>query len=186
MTRATRGCSNVPMDVAAVYLECYGRVPPLCQLAVEGLDREALGRQVGPGANPIGWLVWHLTRVQDHHVSELLDTEQLWIADGWAARFGREPAVMDLGYGMTADEVAAFDPVSAELLLGYHDAVDARTRAYLPTLTADDLDRVVDRSWDPPVTLGVRLVSIVDDSLQHVGQALYVRGLVDTEWRFPA
>lgn len=174
------------MDVAAVYLEFYGRVPPLCRLAVEGLDRDALTHQVGPEANPIGWLVWHLTRVQDHHVSELLDTEQLWIADGWAARFGREPKPMDLGYGMKADEVTAFDPVSADLLLEYHDVVDARTRAYLATLTDDDLDRVVDRNWDPPVTLGVRLVSIADDSLQHVGQALYVRGLVDAAWRFPA
>jgi hypothetical protein len=177
------------MDVGAVYLEFYGRIPPLCRLAVDGLDREALTRQVQPGTNPIGWLVWHLTRVQDHHVSELLGTEQLWLAGdegGWADRFGRAPDPIDLGYGMTADEVAAFDPVSAELRLGYHDAVDARTRAWLPTLTATDLDRIVDRSWDPPVTLGVRLVSIADDSLQHAGQALYARGMIDAEWKFPA
>lgn len=173
------------MDVAAVYLEFFGRVPPLCRLAVDGLDRDALARQVQPGTNPIGWLVWHLTRVQDHHVSELLDTEQLWLG-GWAERFGREPKPLDLGYGMTAADVEAFDPVSADLLLEYHDAVDARTRDYLPTLTAGDLDRIVDRSWDPPVTLGVRLVSIADDSLQHVGQALYVRGMIDAEWKFPA
>lgn len=174
------------MDVAAVYLEFYGRVPPLCRLAVDGLDPEMLARQVLPGTNPIGWLVWHLTRVQDHHVSELLESEQLWLAAGWAARFGREPKAMDVGYGMTADDVAAFDPVGADVLLAYHDAVDTRTREYLATLTADDLDRIVDRSWDPPVSLGVRLVSIADDSLQHVGQALYLRGMIDPEWHFPA
>ena len=174
------------MDVAAVYLELYGRVPPLCRLAVDGLDRDALACQVQPGTNPIGWLVWHLTRVQDHHVSELLDADQLWLADGWAARFGRKPEALDVGYGHSAAEVAAFDPVSAELLLEYHDAVDARSRKYLPTLTDADLDRIVDRSWDPPVTLGVRLVSIADDSLQHAGQALYVRGMIDAEWHFPA
>jgi hypothetical protein len=174
------------MDVAAVYLEFYGRVPPLCRLAVDGLDRDALARQVQSETNPIGWLVWHLTRVQDHHVSELLDAEQLWIADGWADRFGRAPKPLDVGYGHSSDDVATFDPVGAELLLEYHDAVDARTREYLAKLTDADLDRIVDRSWDPPVTLGVRLVSIADDSLQHVGQALYVRGMIDTEWQFPA
>jgi hypothetical protein len=44
-------------------------------------------------------------------------------------------------------------------------------------VTPADLDRVVDKRWDPPVTLGVRLVSVVDDDAQHVGQAAYVRGL---------
>lgn len=174
------------MDVAAVYLELYGRIPPLCRLAVEGLDRDALARPVQAGSNPVGWLVWHLTRVQDHHVSELLAADQLWLAEGWAGRFGRDPEPHDVGFGHHADEVAAFDPVSTDLLLGYHDAVDARTRTFLQELSDTDLDRVVDRSWDPPVTLGVRLVSIADDSLQHAGQALYVRGVVDAGWCFPA
>ena len=174
------------MDVAAVYLELFGRIPPLCRIAADGLDAEALAHQVQPGTNPIGWLVWHLTRVQDHHVSELLPAEQLWLTDGWAARFGREPAVMDVGYGQSADEVAAFDPVSADLLMAYQDAVDARTREYLAGLTEAALDTIVDRNWDPPVTLGVRLVSVADDSLQHAGQALYLRGLLDPDWRFPA
>jgi uncharacterized damage-inducible protein DinB len=174
------------MDVAAVYLEFFGRIPPLCRLAVDGLDADALTREVQPGTNPIGWLVWHLTRVQDHHVSEVAGAEQRWLADDWAGRFGRAPEATDVGYGQSAAEVAAFDPVGADLLLAYHDAVDARTREYLATLTADDLDRVVDRSWDPPVTLGVRLVSVADDSLQHAGQALYLRGLLQPDWRFPA
>jgi hypothetical protein len=173
------------MDVAAVYLELYERVPPLVRGAVDGLDRDALVRQPGPGTNPIGWLVWHLTRVQDHHVSELLDGEQLWTGSGWAARFGRDPQPNDVGFGYTAEQVAAFDPVSAALLVEYHDAVDARTRAYLRGLRAADLDAIVDRRWDPLVTLGVRLVSVADDSLQHVGQALYARGIVDEGWHFP-
>jgi uncharacterized damage-inducible protein DinB len=174
------------VDVAAVYLEFFGRIPPLCRIAVDGLGRDALTYQAQPGTNPIGWLVWHLTRVQDHHVSEVMEADQRWLADGWAGRFGREPEASDVGYGQTAEEVAAFDPVSAELLLEYHAAVDARTREYLATLTADDLDRIVDRRWDPPVTLGVRLVSVADDALQHAGQALSLRGMVDPGWRFPA
>ncbi len=173
------------MNVDDVYLEVYGRIPPLVRAAVDGLDRARLVKSPVPGANPVGWLVWHLTRVQDHHVSELLADDQLWTSAGWAARFGRDAAPNDLGFGYTAEQVAAFDPVGAALLVEYHEAVDARTRDYLGTLTDADLDRTVDRRWDPPVTLGVRLVSVADDSLQHAGQALYARGIVDTGWRFP-
>ncbi|MFI5047421.1 MAG: DinB family protein [Acidimicrobiia bacterium] len=174
------------MKVGDVYLELYGRIPSLVRAAVDGLDHAALVKSPGPGANPVGWLVWHLTRVQDHHVSELLAGDQLWTGGGWAARFGRDAAPNDVGFGHTAEQVALFDPVGAALLVEYHEAVDARTRDYLGTLIDADLDRIVDRRWDPPVTLGVRLVSVADDSLQHGGQALYARGIVDTGWRFPA
>jgi hypothetical protein len=174
------------MDVAAVYLELYGRIPPLVRAATEDLDRSALRERPAPGTNPIGWLVWHLTRVQDHHVSELIPADQLWTGAGWAERFGRAAEPNDVGYGHTPEQVDAFDPVSAALLVEYHDAVDARTRDELTKLSGTDLDRVVDRRWDPPVTLGVRLVSVADDSLQHAGQALYARGVVDPGWRFRA
>jgi hypothetical protein len=174
------------MDTASVYLELYGRIPPLARLAVDGLGPDGLTREAQPATNPIGWLVWHLTRVQDHHVSEVMDEKQLWLAAGWAERFGRAPEPNDVGFGASAAEVAAFDPVGADVLLGYLDAVDARTRAFLATLTDEALDRIVDRNWDPPVTLGVRLVSVADDALQHLGQALYVRGMIDEGWRFPA
>jgi hypothetical protein len=164
------------VNEADLLLELYGRIPPLVREAVDGLDAAALTRRVGPDANPIGWLVWHLTRVQDHHVAELLEVDQLWVADGWAARFGMEPDPSDIGYGHTSDQVGAVPATDAALLAEYHDAVWARTRAFLAA--PGDLARIVDRRWDPPVTLGVRLVSIADDSLQHVGQAAYVRGLL--------
>ena len=57
----------------------------------------------------------------------------------------------------------------------------ARTVAHLAGLSEADLDRVVDERWDPPVTLGVRLVSVISDDLQHAGQAAYLRGLVTSE-----
>ena len=166
------------MDVASVYLELYGRIPPLARDAVEGLDVDALTRAPRPGTNSIGWLVWHLTRVQDHHVAELLETEQIWVGGGWAARFGLEPDPSNTGYGHSAGEVASVRPERAESVLAYLDAVDARTRPMLEKLTPPDLERIVDRRWSPPVSLGVRLVSIADDALQHVGQAAYVRGLL--------
>lgn len=167
------------MDVAAAYLEIYGRVPPLARAAVADLDTAGLTWAPAPGANTIGWLVWHLTRVQDHHVAELLDTDQVWVGGDWAARVGLEADPSNTGYGHTADEVAAVRPDGPDVLVEYLVAVDARTSAYLVGLGADDLDRIVDRRWDPPVTLGVRLVSIADDMLQHVGQAAYLRGLLD-------
>ena len=168
----------VAIDVASLLLELYGRVPPLARAAVEGLDRRQLAASPLPGTNPIGWLIWHLTRVQDHHVAELLNAGQLWVGAGWALRFGLEPDPSNTGYGHAPDDVATIRPERPGLLLEYLEAVDARTRTMLRDFTSADLDRVVDRSWDPPVTLGVRLVSIADDSLQHVGQAAYVRGLL--------
>ncbi|HEY7134292.1 MAG TPA: DUF664 domain-containing protein [Acidimicrobiia bacterium] len=167
------------MDVSALFLELYGRIPPLARRAVDGTDAAALTRVVAPGTNPIGWLVWHAARVQDHHVAELLETDQLWVQEDWPRRFGLEPDPANTGYGHDPDDVAAVRPEGADALLGYLGAVTARTRELLEGLTPDALDRVVDRRWSPPVTLGVRLVSVADDSLQHLGQAAYLRGLLD-------
>jgi uncharacterized damage-inducible protein DinB len=166
------------MDPASLLLELYGRIPPLAAAAVEGLDEEGLGQAPRPGANTIGWLVWHLARVQDHHIAELLGSEQVWVGGDWAGRCGLEPDPSNTGYGHSADEVAAVRPQSGAVLLDYLHEVQDRTTTMLQGLTAEDLDRVVDRRWDPPVTLAVRLVSIADDSLQHAGQAAYVRGLL--------
>jgi hypothetical protein len=166
------------MDVAALLLELYGRIPPLARWAVDGVEPDRLTEAPSPGANTIAWLVWHLARVQDHHVAELLGTDQLWVTADWAGRFGLEPDPANTGYGHGPEEVVAVRPDRPEVLLEYLDAVDRRTRGLLEGLVPADLDRVVDRRWDPPVTLGVRLVSIADDSLQHAGQAAYVRGLL--------
>ena len=166
------------MDVSALLLELYGRIPPLARHAVDGLDLERLTEAPAAAANHIAWLVWHLARVQDHHVAEILGTDQVWVSGNWAAQFGLEPDPEDNGYGHSPEEVRGVRPQRPEVLLEYLDAVDARTRTMLESLVPADLDRIVDRRWDPPVTLGVRLVSIADDSLQHAGQAAYVRGLL--------
>ena len=167
------------MDSRDVLLELYGRIPPLVASAVDGLSADELARSPEPGANTIGWLTWHLARVQDSHVSELLDTDQIWVDGDWAARVGVEPDPHNTGYGHDRAEMEAIRPDGPEVLIEYLDAVDARTRAMLSSLDDGALDRIVDRHWDPPVTMGVRLVSIADDSLQHVGQAAYVRGMLD-------
>ena len=166
------------MEVAELYLELYGRIPPLAKSAVDDLDVDVLCTRPEAGANTIAWLIWHLARVQDHHISELMSAEQVWQQHGWAERFGLRPDPSNTGYGHAIDDVLAVHPESADALLDYLGAVDDRTRTYLAGVTASDLDPIVDEAWDPPVTLGVRLVSVADDCLQHVGQANYVRGLL--------
>ena len=165
------------MDVSSLFMELYGRILPLARQAVEGLDLDDLTTPPAPGTNPIAWLIWHLTRVQDDHLADVLGADQLWVTGDWARRFGLDPDPSNSGYGHGSDDVAAVRPEQPSVLLEYLEAVSARTRTMLEQLTPPDLDRIVDRSWDPPVTLGVRLVSIADDSLQHAGQAAYVRGL---------
>lgn len=176
------GRSNGRMNIAEVYVELFGRIPPLVHAAVDGLDVATLTMAPALGTNPVGWLVWHLTRIQDHHVSELLHESQIWTQDRWAERFGLSPDPWNLGFGHQPADIAEVKPESAQVLIEYHETVWTRTQPFLRGLTPESLDVVVDENWDPPVTLGVRLVSIADDSLQHAGQAAYVRGLVAPGW----
>jgi hypothetical protein len=167
------------VDVSELLLDGYGRLPDLVRSAVDGLTPEQLRWAPSPGANTIGWLVWHLTRVQDHHVAHLLDSDQIWATGDFAPRFGLTPDPQNTGYGHTPDRVASVRPESSAALVDYYTAVAQRTDDLLRKVKPDDLDRIVDRRWKPPVTLGVRLISILDDDAQHVGQACYVRGLLD-------
>ena len=160
-----------------VLTDAFDRVRDAVHPAVNGLDADALADRPDAEANSIAWLVWHLTRIQDDHLSGLAGRPQVWTAAGWADRFGLPLDVDDTGYGHDADAVGAVraDAVS---LLGYFEEVHAATVAYLATLDDDALDRVVDTGWNPPVTAGVRLVSVIADDLQHVGQAAYIRGIL--------
>lgn len=176
MRGRSREGSSVNVDDLLV--EAYDRLPDLVRAAVRGLSADQLRWAPAPGANSIGWLVWHLTRIQDDHLSEILGQRQIWVTGRRAGHFGLRPDPDDTGYGHTPEQVAAVRPEGPQVLVDYHHAVHARTREFLRHLTPDDLDRIVDEAWDPPVSLGVRLVSVADDSLQHVGQAAYVRGLL--------
>ena len=165
------------MDTKDVLADAFGRVERVVRRALDGLDAQALNFRLDPGANSISWLVWHLTRIQDDHVSELAGIEQAYVADGWAERLGLAANIADTGYGHTPEQVAAVGFDHPADVLAYHEAVTERTLAYLRTVDADELARIVDRSWDPPVTAGVRLVSVIADCLQHAGQAAYIRGV---------
>jgi hypothetical protein len=167
------------VDVAPLLLDLYGRTPPLAREAVDGLGPEELTWVPAPGANPIGWLLWHMARVLDAEFAGLMGADQLWTAGNWAGHVGLDPDPSNTGYGHTPEQVAAVRPDGTEALLDYLEAAHARARGFVEGLSPDELDRIVDRSWDPPVTLGVRLVSLADDCLQHVGQAAYLRGLLE-------
>jgi uncharacterized damage-inducible protein DinB len=155
----------------------FDRVRDDVRDVVEGLDEEALTFRPAGGANPIAWLTWHLTRVQDDHLADAAGSEQLWTSGGWVERFRLPFDVGATGYGQSAEEVGQVH-ATPELLSAYQDAVHDSTVAYLRTLEDADYARIVDKRWNPPVTLGVRLVSVLNDATQHVGQAAYVRGLL--------
>jgi hypothetical protein len=167
------------MQASDLLKELFGRVTEHVHAITADLDPEAMLASPEPGSNPIGWLVWHLTRVQDMHVSELLETEQVWVEQDWGPRFELVSEPYEMGFGHTPEQVVAVRPASTDTLIEYYTAVEARTRPLLESTTLDDFDRIVDRRWDPPVNLAVRLVSIVDDSIQHAGQAAYLKGLLE-------
>lgn len=167
------------MDVVDLLCDVFDRVTASTHRAVDGLDTDALLWRPDPDANTIGWLVWHLTRIQDDHIADIAGREQIWTRRDWASRFGLPSGAMDLGYGHSSEQVAAVRPDSGDVLLEYHDRVATATSDVIAGLDATALDRVIDERWDPPVTVGVRLVSVVNDDLQHVGQAAYVRGLYE-------
>jgi hypothetical protein len=166
------------VDAKEILKDAFGRLPYLVRDAVQDLSPEQLRWAPTGTANPIGWLVWHLTRIQDHHIADLLNDRQLYISGGWAEKFGLKADPSDTGYDHVPAEVAALHAESWQVLVDYYAAVHERTVAYLDGLSAADLDDIVDERWDPPVTRGVRLVSVLDDDSQHAGQAAYVRGLL--------
>jgi hypothetical protein len=167
------------MTSADLLVDAFGRVREVVHRVVDGLTPEQLAFRIDAEANSIAWLVWHLTRIQDDHLADAAQVEQVWTSRGWAERFGLPFHPLATGYGQRAAEVAAVRVESGELLLGYHDAVHEQTTRYVARLSDADLGRIVDRSWDPPVTLGVRLVSVIADDLQHAGQAAFVRGVLE-------
>ncbi|WP_146075742.1 DUF664 domain-containing protein [Streptomyces sp. Ru62] len=166
------------MHAKDILIDGYGRIQEEVHAALDGLGPDELHHRPAAGANSIAWLVWHLTRVQDDHVADAFDLDQVWLAQGWEKRFGLDLPQHDIGYGHTPAKVAKVRVESADLLTGYYDAVHEQTLGCLRGLAAKDLERIVDERWDPPVSLGVRLVSVLSDDLQHVGQAAYLRGLL--------
>ncbi len=165
------------IESGELLIDAFDRVRGVVHAVVEGLTPDQLEYRIDDTANSIAWLVWHLTRIQDDHVADIAGEQQVWTSQGWAERLGLPFDDSATGYGDGPDDVAAVSVDSGDLLAAYHDAVHEQTRRYLERLTPTDLGRIVDDSWDPPVSLRVRLVSVITDGLQHAGQAAFVRGV---------
>jgi hypothetical protein len=164
-----------PMTTAELLADAFGRVVEDVRGAVDGLTEHELALRLDADSNSIAWLVWHLARVQDDHLADAFGTPQVW--PEWADRFGFPFDLSEIGYGMDSASVAAVR-APGDLLTGYYDAVHAATIPLVSGVKDDDLDRVVDRRWDPPVTLGMRLISVINDTTQHAGQAALIRGIL--------
>ncbi|MBT2551677.1 DinB family protein [Arthrobacter sp. ISL-5] len=157
-------------------LDSFGRIREIVATTLEGADDESLVRRPAGTGNSIAWLIWHLSRIEDSQVASAAGLKQVWASQKFSGRFDLPLPERDTGYGHSTDQV---DSVQAppELLIEYYEAVHRQTVEFVKTLGDEDLDRIVDRRWDPPVTLGVRLVGTIADCLQHVGQAAYAKGL---------
>jgi Protein of unknown function (DUF664) len=166
------------MRSADLLLDAFTRIRGLVSATVDGLSPDQLEFRPDGEGNSIAWLIWHISRIQDDHLAAAAGSPQVWTAQGFAKRFALPFDDSAIGYGMSFDDVSAVRVESPALLTNYHEAVHEQTVRYVGGLTDADLDRIVDRAWDPPVTLGVRLVSVISDNLQHAGQAAYVRGLL--------
>ncbi len=164
------------MDTSDLVIDHFGRIRELFLDTAEDLDLEAAHHRPGGTGNSVAWLLWHTARVQDDHVCGLSGADQAW-RDGWSRRFGLPFGEDDIGYGHSREEVDAVRVERVQDLVDYHEAVHRLSLEYAAEIGPTELDRVVDPGWDPPVTVGVRLVSVIGDCLQHLGQAAYVKGL---------
>ena len=165
------------MESKELLIEAYTHINRIVHQAVDDLSQEQLAYRPEEGSNSIAWLVWHLTRVQDNNLRDVTQLDEAWLTEDWSERFGMAGST-GIGFGDGADDVAAMRPPRA-ILLGYHDRVSSRVLDYLPTVDADELDRIVDTNYDPHVTAGIRLMSVVQDNTQHAGQARYIRGMIE-------
>ncbi|MYH41088.1 MAG: DinB family protein [Chloroflexi bacterium] len=167
------------MDVRDLITDGLERGHGIIRRVLEGATPELMAYQPEEGSNPVGWLAWHVMRVQDHHIAGLSGGGQAWLEEGWHERFGMAAESEDYGTGHTPEQMTAVGAPGARLLLEYDDAVWARTADYVSTLTAEALDRVLDEpQYQPLPTVGVRLVSLINHSSHHAGQMDYVRGLL--------
>ena len=172
------------MEWRELIVDGYDRLPDLMKEVLAGLRVADLDYPPHRDCNTLGWSAWHLTRVQDSQIAELMGEAQLWIRDGWHAKFKRAPDPDDTGYGHTAAQVRAFRSPSARIQLEYLRPVVERTKQYLASLGPADLDRELDEPWQRPrPTVGVRIVSVLTDCHWHAGEASYIRGLLKRRGR---
>ncbi len=167
------------MDCKEIFINGLEDILGEMEHILSGLTNEDLSWQPRPDCNSIGWLAWHLTRVEDDHIAYIMDKEQLWTKEGWHEKFDRPADAKDRGFGHTPEQVANFKCPDVQTFLDYHKAVFERAKNYLLSRSETDFDRPLDQYWQGiPVKVGWRLTSTLEDCLEHVGQMAYIRGLL--------
>ena len=164
------------MEFQQLLIEVFERVSQMLEKALDGLTQDDLNCLPNPDCNSIGWLVWHLTRVQDSAISNLMDKEQCWIVGKWYSKFGRNPDPTDRGVGHTSVDVSNFKSPDSKTLLDYYNAVFKQTKEYIGKLSTAELGREMDNPRNPLV--GLRIAGIINDNIQHIGQIAYLRGML--------
>ena len=174
------------MDAKDIVLDALERIRSSLHRTLDDLTLEEVHQQPQSDVNSIAWLAWHLTRVQDTSIAGLMGEEHLWVSHGWHAKFDMEPDSANDGFGHTPEQVSTFRVPSTETLLDFHDHVCERSKAYVARLEAEDFNRTLNEpQWQPLPTVGVRLVSVISDNLQHAGQAAYLRGMLQGKGWLP-
>ena len=166
------------MDARDVLREAVSRPATEAKALIDTLPEGALNAHAGGHTNSIAWLLWHAGRQMDAQLAQLNGEPQVWHSQGFDARFNLGELGDTVGYGHTAEQARAVVVEDAALLVEYLGAATAALGEYIAGLSEADLDDVIDTSWTPHVTRGVRLVSMIDDAAQHVGQAAYAAGIL--------
>ena len=60
------------MEWRELMVDGYDRLPDLMKEVLAGLRMADLDRQPHRDCNSLGWTAWHLTRVQDSQIAELM------------------------------------------------------------------------------------------------------------------
>lgn len=165
------------MDSIEVLRDATDRPGQALAMFVDRLDPVLLNAHRGEHPNSIAWLLWHAARQMDVQLAHLAATDQVWAEQGFRERFALPKVGDTIGYGHSPEQARQIRVDDAGLLVDYLRATSSAMQDYLGTLGTGDLDTVVDDSYDPPVTIGVRLISIIDDAVAHVAQAAYVTGM---------
>ncbi|PID53987.1 MAG: aspartate/tyrosine/aromatic aminotransferase [Micrococcales bacterium] len=169
------------MDGTDILVDAAGRQIDIAARVLDGIDQQTLHHMPAGKHNSIAWLVWHSARQQDLQLSMLTGLEQLWSAGDWGPRMGIDRPATEIGFGDGVEDVARLQVADVAALSEYLAETVRALQEYVRSLSTADLDYVINASWDPPVTRGIRLVSMIDDAVQHLGQAAYVRGLA-ADW----
>ncbi len=165
------------MSTTTLYADAIRRSDADLHRALDDLSTEELKKQpAGQESNPIGWLVWHLTRTRDNISASIVGDTPIWETGDWGARFGMDGEVPRFA----PEEVHLFDPKDYETLVGYFDAVAEKSLEIVEALPEEDMGRLVQSTIPgrPAQPITSRLAVILNDNIQHVGQIAYLRGLI--------